>query len=98
MNKIEEIVNKYEMVGAYIEGAKRHEYKHYDQTAKDNMIRELQTLFKERERETVEGFVGFFGKQLLGVGGTWQETEKKQKVLDKINRTKETYLKQKEGK
>ena len=56
--KIEKIVNKYEMTGAYVSGAKRVEYKHYDATAKQNMIRELNTeVQKKVDEASREGFV-----------------------------------------
>lgn len=44
MKEIKEILNKYEMTGAYIEGAKRVDYKHYDDLAKQHMVEELETL------------------------------------------------------
>lgn len=46
----------------------------------------------ELKKEAVMGFVGFLSKQLLAVGGTWQELELKQKTLDKINKSAQQYL------
>lgn len=51
---IGEIVNKYEMTGAYIEGAKRVDYKHFTQDAKDKMVNELTTLLQNSERELLK--------------------------------------------
>jgi len=51
--KIEKIVNKYEMTGAYISNGKRHEYKHYNKVAKWNMTVELESECKAREREAI---------------------------------------------
>jgi hypothetical protein len=46
--KIEDTLNFYEMTGSYIEGAKRHDYKHYDKLSKENIVRELTTLFNSQ--------------------------------------------------
>jgi hypothetical protein len=46
--EIEKILNFYEMTGSYIEGAKRHDYKHYNKLSKENIIRELAALFESK--------------------------------------------------
>lgn len=65
----------------------------------DPMLSKNQIIFaphlsnkSELKKEAVMGFVGFLSKQLLAVGGTWQELELKQKTLDKINKSAQTYL------
>lgn len=64
--RFEEILNKYEMTGSYIEGAKRHDYKHYDKLAKLHIVEDLQTEMKEMlDRVRLE-------KKVSGVEITWR--------------------------
>jgi hypothetical protein len=61
----EEIFNKYECTGAYIDGAKRVEYKHFDKVARENIVRELKA---EARKQVIEEYTEWL-RWNIGAGG-----------------------------
>ena len=79
--EIEDTLNFYEMTGSYIEGAKRHDYKHYNKLSKENIVRELSTFFDSqidriRGDSYQKGRVDEQALQLKLQGGTPSEIRK----------------------
>jgi len=45
--QLREILEKHEMTGSYISGAKRVDYKHYDENAKQHIVHELGSFIND---------------------------------------------------
>lgn len=62
-DEIEGILNYHEMTGSYISGAKRVDYKHYDENAKQHIVQALTSLIEQEKeragREILDKFVSW---------------------------------------